>query len=67
MCIELDKLIELAKAMGTTDREAVNRIIEAQDRLLQTQKEKAESSRGNAKPVRPHPLDVKPLRVKLPA
>jgi hypothetical protein len=45
MCIELDELIELAKAMGTTDAKIVNRIIDAQDNTLQRQRVKAECSR----------------------
>ena len=41
MCIELDELIELGKAMGTTDAKIVSRIIDAQDNILQRQREKA--------------------------
>jgi hypothetical protein len=45
MCIELDRLIELAKVLGTTDAEAVKKIVAAQDSRLQIQKAQAESSR----------------------
>jgi hypothetical protein len=48
MWIELNELIELAKATGTNDARTVNMIIDAQDYALQKQKEKAEFSRMNA-------------------
>jgi hypothetical protein len=48
MCIEINKLIEIARAMGTTDATVVNRIIDAQDYALQKQKEKTGSARKKA-------------------
>jgi hypothetical protein len=48
MWTELNELIELAKATGTTDARTVNIIIDAQDFALQKQREKAECSRKNA-------------------
>ena len=59
MCIELDKPIELAKDMGTTNAEAVKNIVAAQDDRLQIQKETAESSRTRdeaAWPIQPSPF-----------
>jgi hypothetical protein len=48
MWIELNELIELAKATGTTDARTVNIIIDVQDHVLQRQREKAEYSRRKA-------------------
>jgi len=55
MWTELNELIELAKAMGTTDARTVNIIIDAQDDMLQRQREKAECSRLNAACAMPGP------------
>jgi hypothetical protein len=53
--IELNKRIELAKVIDTTDVDSVMEIIEAQDHALQMQKEKAENSRRKADLACPRP------------